>query len=125
MGYLVYMTLVCVLIPITMLAFGIVFIKKPPRSINSIYGYRTDYSMKSQDTWDFAHKYIGRIWVILGSVLLVIFVTTSILFYVLLREHFDNICGLLCLLGVLGLIAPIIPTEITLKKTFDKNGNKK
>ncbi|MBR2444220.1 MAG: SdpI family protein [Clostridia bacterium] len=125
MGYLVYMTLVCVLIPITMLVIGIIFIKKPPRSINSIYGYRTDYSMKNQDTWDFAHKYIGRIWAVLGLVLLVLFTATSILVYMFFYERFDDICGLLCLLGVAGLIVPIIPTEIALKKTFDKNGNKK
>lgn len=125
MERLIYMTLVCILVPITALVLGIVFVKKPPRSINSIYGYRTDYSMKNQDTWDFAHKYIGRIWIVLGGVLSVLFVATSILVYVFLKEYFDNICGLLCLLGTAGLIVPIIPTEIALKKNFDKNGNKK
>lgn len=35
---------------------AIITAKYPPKRINSIYGYRTKASMKSQERWDFAQK---------------------------------------------------------------------
>ena len=45
-----------------MIAFGKVFVKNPPKTINNIYGYRTHRSMKNQDMWNFAHLYCGKLW---------------------------------------------------------------
>ena len=35
--------------------------KKAPKEINSVFGYRTSMSMKNKDTWEFAHKYCGKV----------------------------------------------------------------
>lgn len=70
MGFWIYMLLMCLLIPAIMLLFGIRFSKRAPKDINYIFGYRTSRSMKSKESWEFAHKYIGRIWFICGLVLL-------------------------------------------------------
>ena len=56
MGFWLYCTAMCLLIPGIMLYFGWRFLNKPPQNINSIYGYRTSRSMKNQQTWDFAHQ---------------------------------------------------------------------
>lgn len=42
---------------IIFMAAGIFMYAFPPKKINSLYGYRTKSSMKSQDRWDFAQKY--------------------------------------------------------------------
>ncbi|MGI9525678.1 MAG: SdpI family protein [Weeksellaceae bacterium] len=39
---------------------GIIMYKFPPKKINSIYGYRTSNSMKSQKRWDFAQIYSSK-----------------------------------------------------------------
>ncbi|MCY6372198.1 SdpI family protein [Clostridium ganghwense] len=39
--------------------------KKPPKEINSTFGYRTTMSSKNKDTWNFAHRYAGIVWFIL------------------------------------------------------------
>lgn len=63
--------LVCdLLIPIAMIVFGTRFVKKPPSRINSVYGYRTARSMKSQAAWDFAHRYCGKLWRAMGWAML-------------------------------------------------------
>ncbi|TXF75086.1 SdpI family protein [Chryseobacterium sp.] len=49
---------------------GIVMFKFPPKKINSIYGYRTLNSMKSQERWDFAQKYSAKELMKLGILLL-------------------------------------------------------
>lgn len=38
------------------LVAGFVMSKYPPKKINSLYGYRTSASMKSQQAWNFAQK---------------------------------------------------------------------
>ena len=70
LGYWLFMLAVSLLMPLTMIIFGRHFMHNPPKDINSSYGYRTSMSMKSRETWDFAHRYFGRLWVILGLILL-------------------------------------------------------
>ena len=53
MGFWLFCTASSLLIPLVMLFFGRRFLTKPPKSINSLYGYRTARSMKNQQTWDF------------------------------------------------------------------------
>ncbi len=42
---------------VTFIVAGLILKKFPPRNINSLYGYRTGRSMKSQQAWDFAQLY--------------------------------------------------------------------
>jgi len=41
-------------------AAGLIMFKYPPKIINSLYGYRTLISMKSQERWDFAQRYSAQ-----------------------------------------------------------------
>ena len=57
---------------------GIVFIiasvitlTYPPKKINWYYGYRTDLSMKNQNSWDFAQKYSSVQLIIAGCVIMI------------------------------------------------------
>ncbi len=110
------------LCPLVMVGFGALFYKKPPKTINSLYGYRTSRSMKNEQTWAFAHRYIGKLWLWLGAVL---GLCTLALFFVFPTEEQAAGIFLLCWLGVelIVLIAPIFPTERALKRHFDKDGN--
>ena len=69
-GFWVFMLLADIMIPLVMIIFGRVFIKSPPKNINDMYGYRTTMSMKNTDTWNFAHKYCGRLWFKTGMIIL-------------------------------------------------------
>ena len=90
------------LIPLVMTGFGRRFMKKPPARINGLWGYRTARSMKSRESWDFAHRYCGRLWYRWGLALVPI--------------------TLLCLGQLVPLVAAIPPTEAALKRNFDENG---
>ena len=57
MGFWIFMLIMDLLIPFTMIGFGKMFLKKAPDQINYVFGYRTSMSMKNQDTWVFAHHY--------------------------------------------------------------------
>ena len=70
MGFWIFMLVMILLIPITMIGFGKLFLKQAPGEINAVFGYRTTMSMKNKDTWEFAHNYCGKLWYRCGLFLL-------------------------------------------------------
>ena len=72
MGYWVFMLVMVLIMPITMIVFGRLFSNKAPKDINHTFGYRTKRSMMNKDTWKFAHAYIGKLWFICGLILILI-----------------------------------------------------
>ena len=70
MGFWIFMMVMNLLIPATMIGFGKLFLKTAPKEINAIFGYRTSMSMKNRETWEFAHHYFGKRWFFLGIFLL-------------------------------------------------------
>ncbi|MGL6186814.1 MAG: SdpI family protein [Clostridium chrysemydis] len=108
------------LIPGVMILFGGLFLKKPPKEINGLYGYRTTMSMKNKDTWDFANKAIGKLWFKLGIAL---FIITVILGFN--KELLGKYGLVLFYLQIAALILSIFPVEKKLKENFNKNGTRK
>lgn len=125
MGFWIFMFIMNLLVPVTMIGFGRVFLKKPPKEINSIYGYRTSRSMKNKDTWKFAHQYFGKLWYRCGLILLAPSIAAMLFVIGQEEDTVGTAGGILCFLQLLPLIGTIFPTEIALKKTFDQNGNRR
>lgn len=78
MGYWVFMLVMVLIMPITMIVFGRLFSNKAPKDINHTFGYRTKRSMMNKDTWKFAHAYIGNRWFICGLILMPISVAIMV-----------------------------------------------
>lgn len=111
-------------IPVILLVFGRLFTKESPGKINKIYGYRTKRSMANDKTWEFAHKYSGRIMLALGLGLLA--VSWLPLVFVFGKENsVVGLTGVLVMIPqVLSISLVIIFTERALKKNFDEEGNR-
>ena len=125
MGFWIFMLAMNLLFPFIMIVMGRYFMKKSPKEINYIFGYRTNMSMKNKDTWDFAHKYFGKRWFRLGWLLIPISVI-PMLFVIGKGEDIIGTVGMVVMvIDLILLIAPIFPTERALKKIFDKDGNKR
>lgn len=112
------------LIPLTMIGFGLYFKTKAPQEINLLFGYRTEMSIKNKETWEFAHHYIGSIWYRTSLVLIIIFIFTMLCLF---QKDYNTIgiAGTIMMIQLIPLIASIFPTEAALKKHFDKDGNRK
>lgn len=119
----VFMVISLLIIPISMLCFGSMFVKTAPKEINSFFGYRTNRSMKNRETWEFAHKYCGRIWRTFGRLM----IPLSVLFMIPVFGKSDNSVGILStvilVFDVAFLMVSVAMTESALKRTFDENGN--
>ena len=77
------------------------------------------------DTWEFAHKYCGRIWYFSGLIMLPI---TVIFLLLVIGENKDcvgTVGGIICGVQLIPFMGSVLPTEIALKKNFDKKGKKK
>jgi len=118
------MAIMALLIPGMMLGFGFLFSRRAPKEINYLFGYRTSRSMKNQDTWDFAHRDLGKRWLRLGAILLP-FSIVPMLFIIGKDEDTVGTAGyILMILQMIALIVPIFFTEHQLKIHFDKDGNR-
>ncbi|MBR5055840.1 MAG: SdpI family protein [Bacteroidales bacterium] len=120
--YFILMMLVTLIMPLMMVGFGLLFMKNPPKSINSLYGYRTRRSTKNQETWDFAHYYFGKIWYKYG----LISIPVSLFPFCLVIGKSDDVITMTTLI-VMGLqsillVVTIILTERALKTHFDETG---
>ena len=108
-----------------MLLLGKRFMKSAPGQINMLFGYRTARSMKNQDTWQFAHRYFGMLWYRSGLALLPLTIAAMLLLLGKNESTVGNAGGLICMAQLPVMLYAIVPTERALKKTFDKDGNRK
>lgn len=125
MGFWVFMLISDLLIPAVMIGFGRVFLKHPPKEINGIYGYRTAMSMKNKETWEFAHKYCGKLWYVCGLALLPVTIAAMLLVLGKGEDTVGAVGAILCVIQMIPMIGSIFPTERALRKYFDKQGNPK
>lgn len=125
MGLWIFTFVMDMLIPLTMIGFGKLFLKNAPKEINAVFGYRTSMSMKNKDTWEFAHKYCGRLWYRCGTVLLLVS-AVAMLFTIGRSESVTGtVAAVVCALQIVFLIGSVYPTEKALKQNFDRDGKRR
>lgn len=101
---------------IGMIAFPVLVILliayfKPPKKINSWYGYRTKRSMQSEENWRFANELSTKI-ALIGTI---IFTVIAILKSILFQDFLFSNEGLLMLdISITSLLVGLMPFLITL-----------
>ena len=125
MGFGIFMLIMVLLIPLTMIFFGWLLFRKTPKEINYVYGYRTKRSMMNEETWRFANQYFGKAWYLCGLISVPLSVMAITLVLGKGTEAVGTIGGIITMLQMIPLVGAIIPTEIALKKNFDENGRRK
>lgn len=111
------------LVPLSMIVLGKRWCKIPPKERNGFSGYRTHMAGLTQDTWEYAHRYWGKINYILGVVLAIM--TIVILVIIRGQSNFETAVTYLVFVQIAVMTLTMVPTEIKLHKVFDKNGRRK
>ena len=128
MKFWIFMLVMNLLIPLTMIIFGYIYNKKTPQKPKSKFaysGYRTSMSMKNEETWEYANRFFGKLWFRFGIVLGLI---SIIAFFFFIGKDKDTVgfAGMIiCYVQLVAMLLPVIPTEISLRRRFDKYGNRK
>ena len=113
------------IVPVIMIISGSIMLYKAPRKMNRFMGYRTSMSMKSPETWKFAHALCGKLWVITGCVLLPISVFSIILVADKERIVLQSAGEVVALIQVAVMLCSVVYVEYALRRNFDKNGERK
>lgn len=124
-GFWIFMLVMVLLVPLTMILFGNLFYYKPPKKINSIYGYRTKRSMKNSQTWEFAHEHCGWLWIRFGVVLFLISLTCMNRVRGTDIDMIGIWGGIIVTIQCVLMVLTIPLTERELRKNFDEHGIKK
>jgi len=117
--------LTSLIIPLVMLLTGLIFMKWAPRSVNTLFGYRTRRSMQNDDTWVFANRLMAHIWIHWS---LSILAPTIIVMYIVLYffpDYLGQFSIGLTLVQLVLMIASIYPIEKALKENFDEKGRRR
>ena len=124
MGFWIFMFIMVLLIPLTMIFFGWLLFRKTPKEINYVYGYRTKRSMMNEETWRFANQYFGKVWYLCGLISAPLSVIAIAIVFGKEPGTMGTVGGIITMLQMIPLVGAIIPTEIALKKNFDENGKR-
>lgn len=122
MGFWIFMFCCTLLIPIIMIIAGNSMRLGKFKTINSIVGYRTRRSMQNQQTWDYAQRECGRLWVRWGVLMLV---PAAVIMLLLLGKEIPTIGtvgGIFTVLQMIPLFLSIAIVEKKLREKFDENG---
>lgn len=124
MKFWIFMLVMDLLIPISMIVYGGIYSKKPPKNINLARGYRTRMSMQNMDTYKFAQRYFGRLSYIYGLVMILITPLISTISYGKEKDFVGFLGGAIAFAQMIIMMVLIYFTEKELRKYFDVNGNR-
>lgn len=119
----VFLFFCTMLVPLEMIVLGNRYRRKPPKEISDVSGYRTSMSKLNNDTWRYSHNFIGKLWLFLGIILLII--TIIIMVVIKNKNNFETLATYLTFAQLAIMCITILPTEIRLHKIFDSKGNRR
>lgn len=104
--------------PVLMFVVGLMWKLKPPAFKTGTFVYRTAWTEKSPEVWEFAHVHCAKLWTRYGVILGVL----SAVLMVVCKKSYHKF--LLWLLGgqMLMLCITIFMMELLIKNLFDENG---
>lgn len=103
-----------IIIPIFSLICGLVTKKFPPKKINSFYGYRTTKSMKSDENWQAAQKYMSVFFIRYSIVSLALGILLSAVCLIAFRRSYMP--DAIMLIQAMGILFVFPAVEPKLKK---------
>ncbi|WP_239256785.1 SdpI family protein [Listeria ilorinensis] len=95
-----------ILIPLLLIVLGIIFYLSPPKKRSSTLSYRTKNSLLSATHFHEAHVFLGKLWLIGGLILFVIYIILLFLPLALLVRS-----SLFFMLSLVTIFGSIIWTE--------------
>ena len=121
-----FFMLICdMIVPAMMVLCGLMFAKTAPGEINDYFGYRTNMSKKNQDTWEYAHKYFGKIWLKWGIIMVPITVIAMLPIIGMNDNTVGIVGGIISFIQIGVIFVTVAITEKELKRIFDEDGNRR
>ncbi|MCL1862144.1 MAG: SdpI family protein [Defluviitaleaceae bacterium] len=114
------MFIVSLLLPLTLIFLGFMYRHDTPTGPNYFAGFRTRRSMQNEKTWEFAHRFGGRIWFFMGLVTLPM---AAIAMFLVIRHGFMNVeifAIIVIAVQFVLLMASYVVVDIAIDRRFGK-----
>ena len=111
---LIFVISLLLLIPSAFLLLGLYFTIAPVKERNKTKGYRTNLSLKTQETWNYAQRIFAVIWMIFGVCLAGLIVLCN--FIIPISHEIRSVIFVVASISVMMCCTPI--TEGMIKRKF-------
>lgn len=108
-------------IPIGLIIYGYLYKYQASKKVSKFFGYKTARTQLSQDTWEYANKKVGDIWIKSGAIYTA-FVGVFLLVFPSQRVKLSLV---VVLVGLLVALSPFSAVEKELKEKFNDKGEPK
>lgn len=108
------------ILPLGIILYGYLYKNVAAKRLSYFFGYKTARTQLSKETWEYANKRVGEIWMKLGAIYTLV-VIAMVFIFPSIREKPSFI------VIALALIVSLIPFPIVekeLKEKFDDDGEK-
>lgn len=89
--------------------------KRPPKKINWFVGYRTRKSMKNEKVWEKANRYCGKLWIIIGLMMVIVAVILNVLLYFKIIIFSETVLIIIVLSEIITLLLSGLMVENKIK----------
>lgn len=102
------------IIPLLILVIGFLMYKYPPKKPNWLVGYRTRRSMKDMKVWEISNRFCGKVWIIIGLIMLSITALMCLLscFKIIIFNEKQLLILIFCEIGLLLLSTLMVENKI-------------
>lgn len=107
-----------IILPLGIILYGYLYKNIAYKKISYFFGYKTARSQTSEETWEYANKRVGAMWMKLGGIYTLIVILILLLFPS--QREKPSIIIMLMAIGVSMIPFPIVQRELDEK--FDEEG---
>lgn len=123
--FFITMLVIDLILPLIMIIFGIIFLVNIPKEKNYLEVNSKKMFSEYDETWQFAHRYYGKLSTIIGLLLIPITVI-AMLFLINKSQLLIGVFGIGIMIVEGGIVLlPIIPVKRAVKNEFDEFGCRK
>lgn len=116
-----YLTFFIVMLtPVLMALVGLIWRIRPPKNTGGPFAYRTALSLKNEDTWQFAHAHISKLWLRIGVLLSIV----SAVLMVVFRSNYMSFFLWVIMGQMVFLCLSAFLVDAVMKAVFDADGNR-
>lgn len=111
--------------PLVMLGLGLWYYLAPPKEANHSVGFRTYWGMGSVEAWQLTQKLAGSLYSLLGTGLTAIMSLICNGFRAMNAMTMANVAIICVMIECILILGAWTYIRIKVKKTFDKDGNRR
>ncbi len=116
-----YAWIVSLILPLGIVIYGYLYKNVASKKLNYFFGYKTERTQLSKETWEYANKRVGSIWIKLGA----LYTATVVVMLALFPSQRSKPSFLVIALALIVSIIPFPIVQGELKEKFDEDGKQK